>query len=103
MDLNLFVNREKDNNSFIDKFLEELKNALKKFENKNQNNIPENNVLDEYNLFEKKKTFLNKINKYLLEWKNLLPCEPLAKSKKFILEQYAMQLKLLGDVDNKKQ
>lgn len=59
MDLNLFENREKDNNRFIDKFLEELKNTLKKFESKNQNNIPENNVLDEYNLFEKKKTFLD--------------------------------------------
>ena len=59
MNLNLFENREKDNNSFIDKFLEELKSALKKFENKNQNNIQENNVLEEYNLFEKKKIFLD--------------------------------------------
>ena len=59
MDLNLFENREKGGNSFIDKFLEELKNALKKFEYKNQNNIPENNVLEEYNLYEKKKIFLD--------------------------------------------
>lgn len=59
MDLNLFENKGKDNSSFIDKFLEELKNALKKFENKNQNNIPENNVLEEYNLYEKKKIFLD--------------------------------------------
>ena len=43
----------------MDKFLEELKNALKKFENKNQNNVPENNVLEEYNLYEKKKIFLD--------------------------------------------
>ena len=42
MNLNLFENREKDNNSFIDKFLEELKSALKKLENKNQNNILDN-------------------------------------------------------------
>ena len=59
MDLNLFENREKGNNSFIDKFLEELKNVLKKFENKNQSNIPENNVLEEYNLYERKKIFLD--------------------------------------------
>ena len=64
MDLNLFENREKGSNSFIDKFLEELKNVLTKFENKNQSNIPENNVaennvLEEYNLYEKKKIFLD--------------------------------------------
>lgn len=59
MDLNLFENREKGGNSFIDKFLEELKNALKKFEYKNRNNIPEKNVLEEYNLYEKKKIFLD--------------------------------------------
>lgn len=59
LDLNLFENKEKGGSSFIDKFLEELKNALKKFENKNQNNIPENNVLEEYNLYEKKKIFLD--------------------------------------------
>ena len=55
MDLNLFENKEKDNSSFIDKFLEELK----KFENKNQNNVQETNTLQEYNLYEKKKTFLD--------------------------------------------
>ena len=59
MDLNLFENRERDNSSFIDNFLDELKNALKKFENKNQNDILENNVLEEYNLYEKKKIFLD--------------------------------------------
>jgi len=59
LDLNLFENRERNNNNFIDKFLEELKNMLRKFENKNQNNIQENDVLKEYNLFEKKKVFLD--------------------------------------------
>ena len=64
MDLNLFENRENGNSSFIDKFLEELKNALKKFENKNQSNIPENNnmqdkIMEEYNLYEKRKIFLD--------------------------------------------
>ncbi len=70
MDLNLFENREKNNNSFIDKFLEELKNVLNNFESKKQNNdiqnsniqqnnTKEKNVLDEYNLFEKRKIFLD--------------------------------------------
>lgn len=59
MDLNLFGNREKDNNSFVDKFLEELKNSLRNIENKNQNNTQESNVLNEYNLFEKRKIFLD--------------------------------------------
>lgn len=59
MDLNLFENRERSNNNFIGKFLEELKNALEKFENRNQNNIQENKVLEEYNLYEKKKIFLD--------------------------------------------
>lgn len=63
MNLNLFENREKDNSSFINKFLEELKSALKKFENTNQNNIQESNTLDEYNLYEKKKIFLDNISK----------------------------------------
>ena len=64
MDLNLFENREKGDSSFIDKFIEELKNVLKKFENKNQSNIPENNnmqdkIMEEYNLYEKRKIFLD--------------------------------------------
>lgn len=70
MDLNLFENREKNNNSFTDKFLEELKNVLNNFESKKQNNhiqnsniqqnnTKEKNVLDEYNLFEKRKIFLD--------------------------------------------
>ena len=63
MNLNLFENREKDNSSFINKFLEELKSALKKFENTNQNNIQESNTLDEYNLYEKKKVFLDNISR----------------------------------------
>ena len=64
MDLNLFENREKGDSSFIDKFIEELKNVLKKFENKNQSNIPENNnmqdkIMEKYNLYEKRKIFLD--------------------------------------------
>ena len=64
MDLNLFENREKGDRSFIDKFIEELKNVLKKFENKNQSNIPENNnmqdkIMEKYNLYEKRKIFLD--------------------------------------------
>lgn len=59
MNLNLFEDRGKSDNSLIDKFLEELKNALKKFDNKNQNDIKDNNVLEGYNLFEKRKVFLD--------------------------------------------
>ena len=50
MNLNLFENREKNNNSLVEKFIDELKNALTSFSNKNKN---QNNDLDEYNLFEK--------------------------------------------------
>ena len=56
MNLNLFENREKNNNSLVEKFIDELKNALTSFSNKNKN---QNNDLDEYNLFEKKKVFLD--------------------------------------------
>ncbi len=55
MDLNLFENREKTNNSFIDKFIEELKNFI----NKNQNNSQKDNIMDKYDLYEKKKIFLD--------------------------------------------
>ncbi len=61
MDLNLFENRarEKGNINLIEKFMEELKKALANFENRNQNNLQESNVLEEYNLFEKRKVFLD--------------------------------------------
>ncbi len=61
MDLNLFENRarEKGNTNLIEKFMEELKKALANFENRNQNNLQESNVLEEYNLFEKRKVFLD--------------------------------------------
>ncbi len=61
MDLNLFENRarEKGNTNPIEKFMEELKKALANFENRNQNNLQESNVLEEYNLFEKRKVFLD--------------------------------------------
>lgn len=58
MDLNLFEN-DKIKNDFIDKFIEELKNALNKTISKMQNKNEGNNVLDEYNLYEKKKIFLD--------------------------------------------
>ncbi len=59
MNLNLFENREKNSNNFIDNFINELKNVLKNLENKNQNNIQEDNTLEEYNLYEKKKIYLD--------------------------------------------
>lgn len=58
MDLNLFENRNKENN-FIDKFMEELKSALEDTIGKMQNKKENNNVLDEYNRYERQKIFLD--------------------------------------------
>lgn len=52
MNLNLFEHRKKEN-SFINNFIEELKNTL------NNTIKGNNNSLDEYNLYEKKKIFLD--------------------------------------------
>lgn len=54
LDLNLFDNRKKED-SFIGKFINELKNAIENRTNKNE----ENNVINEYNIFERKKIFLD--------------------------------------------
>lgn len=54
MDLNLFENRRTENNSkhaFIEALKKELRKALSKNESKNE--------LDEYNIYEKKKVFLD--------------------------------------------
>ena len=60
MDLNLFEGREKETNSFVNTLLNELKNVFNKLENNNhQNNVAEDKVLEEYNLYEKKKIFLD--------------------------------------------
>lgn len=58
MDLNLFENKEPHHN-FIDKFIKELENALKNFKNKNLEKHEEDNELEEYNIYEKKKIFLD--------------------------------------------
>ena len=58
MDLNLFENK-KIGNDFIDKFIEELKNAIHNTKNENKNRNEKSNILDEYNLYEKKKIFLD--------------------------------------------
>ena len=58
MDLNLFEDR-KNNNNFVEKFIEELKNSLEKIMKKDENMKNENNDLEEYNLFEKRKIFLD--------------------------------------------
>ena len=77
MDLNLFSNRNIDNNNsnknndFINSFIKELKNSLKNImkedieinqkENisKELNSNEENELLEEYNLYEKRKIFLD--------------------------------------------
>lgn len=58
MDLNLFENK-KIGNDIIDKFIEELKSALRNTKNENKNRNEKSNVLDEYNIYEKKKIFLD--------------------------------------------
>lgn len=58
MNLGLFENR-KINNDFTSKFVEELKNALKNMMDEGKNMNEKNNELEEYNLYEKKKIFLD--------------------------------------------
>ena len=58
MDLNLFENRKKEDN-FINKFIEELKNALDKKINKKQSKDEKTNAMDEYNIYERNKIFLD--------------------------------------------
>ena len=58
MDLNLFQNRNTEDN-FINKFIEELKNALENKISQRQNRNEKSNVMDEYNTYERKKIFLD--------------------------------------------
>lgn len=58
MDLNLF-DHKRNENSFIDKFMEELKSALNNTISEKQNRKKTNNELDQYNIYEKKKIFLD--------------------------------------------
>ena len=58
MDLNLFKNKKTEDN-FINKFIDELKSALDKKISQMQNRNEESNVLDEYNVYERRKIFLD--------------------------------------------
>lgn len=58
MDLNLF-DHKRNENSLIDKFMEELKKALNKTSSEKQNKKETNKELDQYNIYEKKKIFLD--------------------------------------------
>ena len=58
MDLNLFENRKTEDN-FINKFIEELKNALENTISQKQNKNEKSNILDEYNRYERRKIFLD--------------------------------------------
>ena len=58
MDLNLFENKKLEND-FIAKFIEELKSAIHNTKNENKNRNEKSNELDEYNIYEKKKIFLD--------------------------------------------
>jgi len=70
LDLNLFENREKDNNNFIEKFIQELRDTLINFSNnkhinndnqnlQKNNNEKEINIDTKYDLYEKRKIFLD--------------------------------------------
>ena len=54
---------EEQEDNFISEFIEELKNALENTINKKQNRKEENNVIDEYNRYERKKIFLDNKSK----------------------------------------
>lgn len=58
MDLNLFKNKNEEND-IIDNFIEELKEALSETIDEKQNKSENINELDEYNIYEKKKIFLD--------------------------------------------
>lgn len=58
MNLNLFDNKRNEN-SFIDKFMEELKSALNNTISEKQNRKETNNELEQYNIYERKKIFLD--------------------------------------------
>ena len=58
MNLNLFEDR-KNNNSFIDNFIEDFKNVLEKNVKRDDIIKNTNNDLEDYNLFEKRKIFLD--------------------------------------------
>lgn len=62
MDLNLFENRKTEDN-FINKFIEELKNALENTISQNHNKKENDNVMDEYNRYERRKIFLDNKSK----------------------------------------
>ena len=60
MDLNLFDRKnDNSNNNFIKEFIEELKNALENTMNKQQNQNEENNIMEEYDRYERRKVFLD--------------------------------------------
>lgn len=61
MDLNLFDRKNDHSKDFIKEFIEKLKNALKNRmnEGRNMNENNSDNVLEEYNLYERRKIFLD--------------------------------------------
>ena len=58
MNLGIF-NSRKNNNNFTSKFIKELKDALENVINEEKNMEEKSNELDEYNLYEKRKIFLD--------------------------------------------
>lgn len=62
MDLNLFENKKTEDN-FINKFIEELKKAIENKSNQKSKKNEETNIVDEYNMYERKKIFLDNKSK----------------------------------------
>ncbi len=60
MNLNLFDRKnDNSNNNFINDLIEELKNTLENTINKQQNKNEENNIMEEYDRYERRKVFLD--------------------------------------------
>ena len=81
MELNLFDNK-KDSNGFVNKFIEELKDALENMIDEGKNMKETNNDLNEYNLYEERKILLE-TKDYLPERLYWIPLEKLKECRVF--------------------
>ena len=59
MDLNIFERNNNNSNGFIKEFIRDLKNALKNMMDEGKGMNENDKVLEEYNLYERRKIFLD--------------------------------------------
>ena len=59
MDLNIFERNKNNSNGFIKEFIRDLKNALKNMMDEGKGMNENDKVLEEYNLYERRKNFLD--------------------------------------------